>query len=149
MVHPGGRTIGAAEHVWLAWVTHNVSDVHGDAAAAARSEWGEPLVLGMLSAAIVMGLAAPAAGRPGSPAATRPPGWTSIRLGSPVRAGDTLRAESLVEHVEPGEAGGPGLVRRTIEGYDQRDVVVVTIVEERLVDPRPKPTGKTIVDSPE
>ena len=56
--HPGGRTIGSAEHVWLAWITHNVSDVHGNAHAAARNEWGQPLVLGMLTAAIVIGLAA-------------------------------------------------------------------------------------------
>lgn len=92
IVHPGGRTISEAEHVWLAWVTHNLSDIHGNADAARRTEWGEPLVLGMLTAAIVIGLAEPATGPPETVAEATGSGWDWIRLEHVVTAGDTLRA---------------------------------------------------------
>ena len=78
--HPGGRTIDEAEHVWLAWVTHNVSDLHGDAHAARRTGWGGPVVLGMLTAAIVIGLAEPAVPPPDLAGLGLSRGWRSIRL---------------------------------------------------------------------
>jgi acyl dehydratase len=134
--HPGGRTIGAAEHVWLAWVTHNRSDVHGDAAAAQRSEWGEPLVLGLLTAAIVIGLAGPGTPQPEHAGRVVADGWRSIRLVAPVRPGDTLRAESAFEAVVAEPASPLGRVRRTIRGYDQRGHVVAVIEEERAVPSR-------------
>lgn len=70
--HPHGRTLDEAEHVWLAWITDNVSDVHGNADAASRAAWGQPIVLGALTAAIVIGLAHPGAG---DPATTGTAGW--------------------------------------------------------------------------
>jgi acyl dehydratase len=133
IVHPGGRTIDAAEHVWLAWVTHNVSDVHGDAAAAARGEWGQPLVLGMLTAAIVIGLAEPAAGPPDTVTTSMPRGWHRITLERPVVAGATLSAESHIQAVELRPDGGAVEVRRTIIGRDEHGHVVVRIEETRLL----------------
>ena len=105
--HPGGRTIGATEHVWLAWITHNISDIHGDAHAATRNEWGQPLVLGMLTAAIVIGLAAPATPEAESGAIGMSDGWSSIRLTGVVLAGDTLRAESVIHAVDAPLGRGP------------------------------------------
>ena len=58
--HSHGRTIDEAEHVWLAWVTDNVSDVHGNTHRAAAGAFGQTLVLGALTVAIVIGLAEPA-----------------------------------------------------------------------------------------
>lgn len=137
LLHPGGRTIGESEHVWLAWITHNVSDIHGNADAAARSEWREPLVLGMLTAAIVIGLAAPASGPPEVAAVDWADGWRSIRLQHPVVAGATIRARSTIEGVTARAEAPVGRVRRTITGYDQRGRIVVTISEERSVPRRP------------
>lgn len=127
--HPHGRTIDAAEHVWLAWITHNLSDVHGDAHATTAGPFGGPLVLGALAVAIVIGLAEPAAPEPDRAVATLTPGWRTIRLTAPVRPGDTLRAESRIEAVRPSMAGGLGLVTRTISGLDQAGRVVATIEE--------------------
>jgi acyl dehydratase len=135
--HPGGRTITEAEHVWLAWVTHNVSDVHGDAAAAARSEWGQPLVLGMLTAAMVIGLAQPGTPPPELAALGCRDGWQSIRLLGTVVAGDTLSAESEILGVSPATDAASGRVRRIIRGYDQRGEVVVAIEEDRDIPRRP------------
>jgi acyl dehydratase len=128
--HPGGRTIDEAEHVWLAWVFDNASDVHGNADRAARGEFGRPVVLGALTVAIVLGLAAPATGRPADPASTALPAWRSIRLGRPVVPGDTVLARSSVHEVRD------GMVRRSVEGRNQRGEVVATIEEEILAPAR-------------
>lgn len=130
--------MGEAEHVWLAWITHNVSDVHGNADAASRTVWGEPLVLGMLSVAIVIGLAEPAMGPADTAAVGQDAGWRSISLERPVLAGDTLRAESLIERVEAIEAAPYGRVERTILGRKQDDTVVVRIAEQRDILHRAK-----------
>jgi acyl dehydratase len=136
--HPGGRTIGPAEHVWLAWVTHNVSGVHGNADAAARTEWGQPLVLGMLTAAIVIGLASPATPEAEHGTLGSSDGWASIRLAGPVLPGDTLSAESEVLTVDRRPGATHGRVRRTIRGRNQRGEVVAIVEEERSV---PRRTG--------
>jgi acyl dehydratase len=131
--HRGGRTITDSEHVWLAWVTHNVSDLHGNADSASRTEWGQPLVLGMLTAAIVIGLASPADGSPDTVANTWSDGWDSIRLERPVMAGATLRAESQIEAVTALPGATYGRVTRTIIGRDQHAEIVVRIHEERNI----------------
>lgn len=139
--HPGGRTIDEAEHVWLAWITDNVSDVHGNADAASRSPWGQPLVLGALSAAIVIGLAAPGVPPPDLGTVGWSDGWISVRLSAPVVPGDTLSAESRI-HTVTATAGEPtGRVRRTITGRNQRGEVIATIEEEREVPRRGQPTS--------
>lgn len=131
--HPGGRTIDDTEHVWLAWITHNVSDAHGNADAASRTEWGRPLVLGVLTVAIVIGLAAPAMATPETVGPTLRAGWHAITLEGVVRAGDTLRAESVIEQVGDGPEVGFGTVVRTIVGRKQDGSVVVRIRERRAV----------------
>ena len=100
IVHPVARTVGADEHVWLAWMTVNASDLHGNADRAAFGPFGRPVVLGALTVAIVVGLAAPGGPVP-PPTVTGRSGWRSIRLGRPVFAGDTLRAVSEVHARRP------------------------------------------------
>lgn len=134
LLHPHGRTIDEAEHVWLAWITDNVSDVHGNADAASRTPWGQPIVLGALTAAIVIGLAAPAAGDAATTGtAGWDDGWISIRLTGAVVPGDTIRAESIVHARIPRTGPATGRVRRTIIGRNQRDEVIATIEESREV----------------
>jgi acyl dehydratase len=134
--HPGGRTIGPAEHVWLAWITHNVSGVHGNADAAARTEWGQPLVLGMLTAAVVIGLAAPATPDPARGTIGWDDGWTSIRLTGVVVAGDTVTAESEIRAVDVIPEESIGRVERLIRGLNQRGETVALIEERRTVPSR-------------
>jgi acyl dehydratase len=127
--HPHGRTIDETEHIWLAWVTHNLSDVHGDRHATAQGPFGGPLVLGALAVAMVIGLAEPAVPDASLALATLTPGWRAIRLLAPVRAGDTLRAESRIDAVRPADVPGLGLVTRTISGIDQGGSVSLVVEE--------------------
>ena len=127
--HAHGRTIDDAEHVWLAWVTHNVSDVHGDVHRAAAGAFGGPVVLGALTVAIVIGLAEPAAAGLTSALRGLPVGWRSIELRGTVVAGDTLRAVSRIQAVATDPDPGWGRVTRTISGYNQRGEEIATIQE--------------------
>jgi acyl dehydratase len=135
--HPGGRTLDETDHVWLAWVSLNASDIHGNADLSARGPWGQPIVLGALTAAIVLGLAAPAAGPPEVGTAGWSDGWSSIRLSGAVLPGDTLRAESYVHAVDRTPDAPTGRVQRTIRGLNQRGQVVLTVEEVREVARRP------------
>lgn len=138
--HPGGRTIGADEHPRLAWLTNNASDVHGDAHRAAAGPFGQPLVLGALTAAAVIGLAEPAVGTPGDAARAVPSGWSRIALTGTVVAGDTIVATSLVASVILDDDGRGGTVRRIIEGRNQRGDVVVRVHDERWAPSRERGT---------
>jgi acyl dehydratase len=131
--HPGGRTIGAAEHVWLALVTNNASDLHGDADRAATGPYGQPIVLGALTVAIVVGLAEPVEWAPEHAAQRRPTGWSLIRLSRVVFPGDTLSAESEFLATEPFRDGPGGIVKRVIVGRNQRGEEVARLVEDRAV----------------
>jgi itaconyl-CoA hydratase len=131
--HPGGRTIGAAEHVWLALVTNNASELHGNADRAATSPYGQPIVLGALTVAIVVGLSEPAEWAPGEAARRRPAGWSSIRLSRVVVPGDTLSAESQFLAAEPLRDAPGGIVKRAIVGRNQRGEEVARLVEDRAV----------------
>ncbi len=142
--HPGGRTIDHDEHARLAWLTDNASDVHGDVHRAAAGPWGRPLVLGALTAAIVVGLAEPAVGPPTDAGRARSGGWTAIKLLGAVAGGDTLSASSRVRGTSPDADGRGGIVDRTIEGRNQRGEVVVRIDDRRWA---PRRTGEQpIVD---
>lgn len=134
--HRGGRTIGADEHVWLAWISNNQSDIHGNADAASRSEFGRAVVLGALTVAIVIGLAEPAEWPATKVARYRPVGWRSIHLTGLVFPGDTLRAESVILDAAPFADGLGGLVRRVVVGRTKAGTVVARIEEERAVPPR-------------
>jgi itaconyl-CoA hydratase len=131
--HPGGRTITADEHVWLAWVMQNASDLHGNADRAARGVFGGPVVLGALTAAVVIGLAEPAEPPPRRAALGLPAGWSRIRLSSPVMPADTVRAESRITALEPEPDGDGAFVERTIVGRNQRGEEVAIIDERRWV----------------
>jgi len=126
--HPGGRTITGDENPRLAWLSENASPVHGNSHLMAGSPFGEPLVLGALSIAVVVGLASPATCRP-ELARRTVPAWSRIALVGPVFGGDTLRAASIVRKITLDADGAGGLVERTIEGRNQRGEVVVTIHE--------------------
>lgn len=136
IVHPRGRTIGPDEHVWLALLTDNASDVHMDAEYARAMGFGRPMVLGALTVAVVVGLSEPLEWSPDAAARGASRGWRSIRLVRPVAAGDTIRSVSTILTAMPSADGRGGLVRRRITGRNQHDEDVATIEEEREVPRR-------------
>jgi acyl dehydratase len=90
--HRPGRTIGEADNTWFTLLTMNQHPLHFDAAYAARSEFGRPLVNSCLTLSIVVGMSVSDV----SQKAIGNLGWNDIRLTAPVFVGDTIYAESEV-----------------------------------------------------
>ena len=90
--HRPGRTISETDNTWFTLLTMNQHPVHFDAAYAAKSEFGRPLVNSCLTLSIVAGMSVADV----SQKAIANLGWNHIRLLAPVFAGDTIYAESEV-----------------------------------------------------
>ena len=90
--HRPGRTISEADNTWFTLLTMNTHPLHFDAAYAAHSEFGRPLVNSCLTLSMVVGMSVSDV----SQKAIGNLGWTDIRLTAPVFVGDTIYAESEV-----------------------------------------------------
>jgi len=90
--HRPGRTISEADNTWFTLLTMNTHPVHFDAAYAAKTEFGRPLVNSCLTLSLVAGMSVSDL----SQKAIANLGWDKVRLTAPVFAGDTLYAESEV-----------------------------------------------------
>jgi itaconyl-CoA hydratase len=90
--HRPGRTIGEADNTWFTLLTMNQHPLHFDAAYAAKSEFGRPVVNSCLTLSIVAGMSVADV----SQRAVANLGWNDIRLTAPVFVGDTIYAESEV-----------------------------------------------------
>ena len=93
--HRPGRTISDAENTWFTLLTMNTHPIHFDAAYAAKTEFGRPLVNSCLTLAMVTGMSVNDLSRK----AIANLGWDKVRLTAPVFAGDTIYAESEVLEV--------------------------------------------------
>src|SRR4029078_289537 len=90
--HRPGRTIGEGDNTWVPFITVKHHTLHFDAAYAAKSEFGRPVVNSCLTLSIVAGMSVADI----SQRAIANLGWTDIKLTAPVFVGDTIYAESEV-----------------------------------------------------
>jgi itaconyl-CoA hydratase len=90
--HRPGRTISEADNTWFTLLSMNKNPLHFDAAYAAKTEFGRPLVDSCLTLSIVTGMSVSDV----SQKAVANLGWDKVRLTAPVFAGDTIYAESEV-----------------------------------------------------
>ena len=90
--HRPGRTISETDNTWFTLLTMNTHPVHFDAAYAAKSEFGKPLVNSCLTLSMVVGMSVSDL----SQQAVANLGWNDIKLTAPVFVGDTIYAESEV-----------------------------------------------------
>ncbi|MBM3600415.1 MAG: MaoC family dehydratase [Alphaproteobacteria bacterium] len=90
--HRPGRTISEADNTWFTLLTMNQHPLHVDAAYAAKSEFGRPIVNSCLTLSIVVGMSVSDI----SQKAVGNLGWNDIKLVAPVFAGDTVYAETEV-----------------------------------------------------
>lgn len=98
--HRPGRTISEADNTWFTLLTMNQNPLHFDAAYAAKTEFGRPLVNSCLTLAMVTGMSVSDV----SQKAIANLGWDKVRLTAPVFAGDTLYAESEVLEVRESQS---------------------------------------------
>lgn len=137
--HRPGRTVTEADNIQFSLLTMNRHPLHCDAAYAAGSEFGRPLVNSTLTLAIVTGLSVDDV----SARAIANLGWREIRLTAPVFAGDTLYARSKVLEVrESRSRPDAGVVTVRTEGYRQDGTVFLSF-ERTILVPKRAPEGRT------
>lgn len=131
--HQRGRTLTASDNVWFTLLTSNTHPLHFNAEYAARTEFGQPLVVSTLTLAIVTGLSVDDV----SLNAVANLGWNDVQLSAPVYAGDTLYAESEVLSVRP-SASRPqqGIVTVRTRGTNQRGETVIAFERSVLIPTR-------------
>jgi acyl dehydratase len=138
--HPGqtfdhwpGRTITESDNINFSLMTMNRHPIHCDAAFAAKSEFGRPLVNSGLTVAIIVGMTVDDI----SLNAVANLGWTDIRLTAPVFPGDTVYARSEVVAVRPSKSRpNQGIVTTRTEGFKADGTVFMTFERNSLIPTR-------------
>jgi itaconyl-CoA hydratase len=133
--HWPGRTITDADNINFSLMTMNRHPLHCDAAFAARSEFGRPLVNSGLTLAIVLGMTVDDI----SLNAVANLGWKEIKLTAPVFPGDTIYARSEVLAVrESRSRPRQGIVTTRTEGLKQDGTVFLVFERMSLIGRRPQ-----------
>lgn len=128
--HPLGRTVLAADNIWFSLLTMNTNPVHFDAAFAARTEFGKPLVNSCLTLAIVTGQSVTDL----SQNAMANLGWDEVRMPHPVFEGDTIYARSEVLETRASKSRPyVGIVRVRTTGLNQDRIVVLEFLRTFMV----------------
>ena len=108
-------------------LTMNTNPVHFDAAYAARTEFGKPLVNSCLTLAIVTGQSVTDL----SQNAIANLGWDEVRLPHPVFEGDTIYARSeVLETRESKSRPHAGIVRVKTTGLNQNGDTVLEFTQD-------------------
>ncbi len=132
-VHRPGRTITESDNINFPLMTMNQHPLHCDAAYAAKSEFGRPLVNSGLTLAIVVGMTV----NDVSLRAIANLGWKNINLTGPVFPGDTLYAESeVLEKRVSKSRPTQGIVTVETRAFNQDRKPVMDFVRSALVPMR-------------
>lgn len=132
--HARGRTVTETDNVALTLLVMNTAQGHFNEDRMRETSFGQRLVFGGVTTAIIVGLAA----QDTAEQAIAEVGLDRVRFRSPVFHGDTLYAFSEVVSVAPGERTDAGLVTFRHWGVNQRDEIVFE--GERTVLLRRRPT---------
>jgi acyl dehydratase len=130
-VHAPGRTITEADNVMFTTLTMNTQPLHLDEHWSARQEFGGRLVNSMLTLSTVVGLSVSQLTLNTIVANL---GFGAVRFPHPVRAGDTLYAETTVmEKRRSASRPGQGVVSLRHVGRNQDGEIVVQVDRSTLV----------------
>lgn len=128
--HPIGRTVLPTDNSWLTLLTQNSSPLHFDAAYAARTRWGKPLVDSTFTLALVTGQSVTDV----SMNVMANLAWDRVRMPHPVFEGDTIYSQSeVLEARESASHEDVGVVRVRTVGFNQDGVIVITFERTLLV----------------
>ena len=133
--HQPGRTVTETDNLLFSTLTHNPQPLHLDAEAAKASEFGQILVNGTFTFALMVGLTV---GDTTMGVLVANLGYDRLAMPRPVFIGDTLRAESeVVELRESRSRPTAGLVTWRHRMINQRDEVVCECLRTALLHKRP------------
>lgn len=131
LVHEIRRTVTETDNLLFSTMTHNPQPLHIDAEAAKASEFGQILVNGTFTFALMIGLSV---GDTTLGTLIANLGYDQLVHPKPVFIGDTLRAETVVTELKPSTSRpGAGIVTLSHRLFNQRQEVVCQCVRKALI----------------
>jgi acyl dehydratase len=131
VVHDIRRTVTETDNLLFSTMTHNPQPLHLDAEAAKASEFGQILVNGTFTFALMVGLSV---GDTTLGTLIANLGYDKLVMPKPVFIGDTLRAETEVTALKPSQSRpGAGIVTFTHRLLNQRDEIVCECLRMALI----------------
>ncbi len=133
--HPIRRTVTETDNLLFSTMTHNPQPLHIDAEAARASEFGQILVNGTFTFALMVGLSV---GETTLGTLVANLGYDKLLSPKPVFIGDTLRAETSVVALKDSRSRpDAGIVTFEHGMRNQRDELVCTCLRTALLKRRP------------
>lgn len=133
--HPIRRTVTETDNLLFSAMTHNPQPLHIDAEAAKASEFGQILVNGTFTFALMVGLSV---GETTLGTLVANLGYDQLVMPKPVFIGDTLRATTEVTALKNSRSRpDAGIVTFTHELHNQRDETVCRCLRSALLKRRP------------
>lgn len=133
--HDIRRTVTETDNLLFSVMTHNPQPLHIDAEAAKASEFGQILVNGTFTFALMVGLSV---GDTTLGTLVANLGYDKVVMPNPVFIGDTLRADSEVVELKASRSRpNAGIVTFRHRLLNQRDQVVCESLRSALIQRRP------------
>jgi len=133
--HSVRRTVTETDNVLISTLTHNPQPMHLDHEAAAKSEFGKPLVNSIYTFGLMIGVSV-ADTTLGTLVANL--GYDALKFPNPVFAGDTLRSETeCVALRESKSRPNAGIVTWAHRSFNQRDELVCECTRTALILKKP------------
>lgn len=131
LVHEIRRTVTETDNLLFSTMTHNPQPLHLDVEAAKASEFGQILVNGTFTFALMIGLSV---GDTTLGTLIANLGYDKLVMPKPVFLGDTLRAETEVVELRPSKSRpGSGVVTFSHRMLNQRDELVCQCLRMTLI----------------
>ncbi|GLV30968.1 MaoC family dehydratase [Sphingobium sp. TomTYG75] len=131
LVHEIRRTVTETDNLLFSTMTHNPQPLHLDVEAAKASEFGQILVNGTFTFALMIGLSV---GDTTLGTLIANLGYDKLVMPKPVFLGDTLRAETEVMELRPSKSRpGSGVVTFSHRLLNQRDELVCQCLRMTLI----------------
>jgi acyl dehydratase len=131
IVHALRHTVTDAENRQLTLMTHNPQPLHLDAAYAATTEFGQIVVNGLFTFALMVGMSV-AETTLGTLIANL--GYDKVTMPHPVFLGDTLRVETEVMELRTSKSRpNAGIVTFRHRAFNQKDELVCEALRTALV----------------
>jgi len=129
--HEIRRTVTETDNLLFSVMTHNPQPLHIDAEAAKASEFGQVLVNGTFTFALMVGLSV---GDTTLGTLVANLGYDKLVMPAPVFIGDTMRATSEVVELKPSKSRpGAGIVTFRHDLLNQRGEVVCSCLRSALL----------------
>ena len=135
ITHEIRRTVTETDNLLFSTMTHNPQPLHLDAEAARASEFGQILVNGTFTFALMVGLSV---GDTTLGTLVANLGYDRLVMPKPVFIGDTLRADSEVSELKESRSRPEaGIVTFAHRLHNQRDEIVCQCLRMALLKKRP------------